>query len=56
MINDHNEFMGFNLGTCIKPSFTPSLKHIKPYYTSKELIFNGLNNGILHLNDISENI
>lgn len=39
--------VGKNLTTCIKKSFLPYLKNIKPYYSRSELINMGLNMGLI---------
>ena len=39
--------VGKNLTICLRPSFTPQLSHIDPYYTRSELINMALNMGII---------
>lgn len=47
----HSNSVGKNLTTCVRPSFLPHLKHIKPYYTRSELINLGLNMQIITENN-----
>ncbi len=39
--------VGKDITTCVRPSFLPHFKHIKPYYTRSEIINLGLNMGII---------
>lgn len=44
---------GRNITVCLRPSYLPFLKHLKPYYTLKELIKMGLNMGFIKESDIN---
>lgn len=41
---------------CQRPSFNPSLPHIKPYYNKQELISMALNLGLITLKDVQKEI
>lgn len=56
MINKYSDQFGFNITTCTKPSYTPLLKHINPYYTKKEIIYIALNTNLIKIDDISEKL
>lgn len=43
---NYSNHFGKNITTCIKPSFTPRLAHIEPYYTRSQIINSALNMGI----------
>lgn len=44
--------IGKNIIACARPSYTPLINHLTPYYTRDELINLSLNNCLLNINDI----
>lgn len=51
-----SEEYGFNISTCQRPSFLPHFKHIKPYYSQKEIINLALNMNLIINDNLDKNL
>lgn len=51
----YSNYVGKNITNCVRPSFLPYFKHIKPYYTRSEIINLALNMNIIEKSNIYYN-